>query len=116
MGDKSIAFDAKCASYEGSRPDLIPSFLNLTETNKDRALFSPMMDIWHQLGPLCRDWESTLMLLGHEIRVSNNIFYRSTREAARMQVNGADAIYQDLKERYPGNIPKAATPPASPGH
>lgn len=45
LGDKSLAFDEKCAGYMASRPELVPSFVNAAELVKDRVLMNDLNDI-----------------------------------------------------------------------
>lgn len=112
LGDKSAAFDQKCADYMASHPQFAPTYaINLTEVGKDRSLRTDVLDIWAHLGPLADDAQSTLMLIGHELMIANNIYYRTVREASKTGVPGAQAIYQELRERYPNN---PTTPPAPP--
>jgi|APTNR8051073442_1049403.scaffolds.fasta_scaffold02011_14 hypothetical protein len=67
-----------------SRADLVPSFLDTAEMAKDRKL------------------------------VADLAFYQNVRQAAKRGVSGADTIYNDLKERFPGRPKKEPEPPANP--
>ncbi len=38
LGEKTVAFDDKCASYMTSHPEFIPAYVSIPEMQKDRAL------------------------------------------------------------------------------
>lgn len=48
------------------------------------------------------------MLISSEIWMSDLSFYQSVRQGAKRGVAGAQAAYEDLAARFPGN-PKAKT-------
>ena len=111
FGDKSQAFDDKIASYEGQRPDLVPSFTSVPEVTKDRTLIAKMHTINGALGQLTDDCASTELILGGDIADHDKAFYAAVRLAAANGVAGAQAIYDDLKQRYPSVPHRPATPP-----
>ena len=102
MSDKTIAFDEKCASYMTAHPELVPSCVNTTEVNKDRALRVSLLDIEQQLKQLVEGVDDTIMLCASEAYTADLSFYQNVRQAAQRGVVGADTIYQDLKQRFPG--------------
>ncbi len=110
FGDKSQAFDEKCKDYEHQRPDLVPAFVSVPETDKDRALRDKMKTINGVLGQLADDGFCTELVLGGDLADSDKAFYAAVRLAAANGVPGAQAIYEDLKQRYPSVPRKPATP------
>jgi hypothetical protein len=114
MGDASVAFDAKCQDYMATRPDLVPSFLDKTEMAKDRQLVADLLPCLRELAPLCEALADTIMQANSDTYLGDLAFYQSVRQAAKRGVSGADTIYQDLQERYPGRKkkPKTADPVA----
>ena len=114
FGDKSQAFDEKCADYEAQRPDLVPNFVSVPETTKDRTLIAQMKTINAILAQLADDGFCTELVLGGDIADSDKAFYGNARFAAANGVPGAQAIYDDLKQRYPSVPRKPATPPPAP--
>ena len=102
MSDKTIAFDEKCASYMGAHPDLIPNYVNVVEVAKDRALRVALLDVFQQLSQLVEGLDDTMMLAASEAYTADLAFYQNVRQAAQRGVVGADTIYTDLKQRFPG--------------
>ena len=115
MGDKTLAFDEKCATYMAQNPGLVPGFVDVDEVNKDRALRLPLSDVLRELQSLTEAVSDTALLVGSEIYMADLSFYQNARQAAKRGVLGADTIHNDLKERFPGgNGGTPATPPAVP--
>lgn len=110
FGDKSQAFDSKCQDYEHQRADLVPAFVSVPEADKDRALRAKMKTINGVLGQLADDGFCTELVLGGDLADSDKAFYAAVRLAAANGVPGAQAIYEDLKQRYPSVPHKPATP------
>jgi hypothetical protein len=116
LGPASLGFDEQCASYMSTAPNLVPPFVDPAEVTKDRALRLILADIWRELRKLCEKVDDTLMLVGSEIWMADLSFYQTVKQASRRGVGGADTIYDDLKERFPGvsgdeEEPPAPTPP-----
>lgn len=110
IGDKSLAFDEKCAAYMTSRPELVPSFLDLVEMAKDRKLVADLLPCLQELAPICEGLEDTITLANSDNMIGDLAFYQNVQAAAKRGVPGTDTILNDLKTRFPGR-PK--TPPAN---
>lgn len=102
MGDKSIGFDEKCTAYMASNPEFTPGFVSLDEVKKDRDLRVQMMRFYSELNSLAQDVDDTLMVLGSEIWMADLAYYQSVREAAKRGRTGAQVLYDDLRQRFPG--------------
>lgn len=102
MGDKSIGFDEKCVTYMASNPEFLPGFVDLAEVNKDRALRTTMLRFFADLVTLNDTVDDTLRIVTSEIWMADLAYYQAVREAARRGRPGAEAIYEDLKQRFPG--------------
>lgn len=113
LKDKSVAFDQKCASYMAARPELIPGFIDTAELTKDRALMADLADIFRELNMLNEGVEDTMSLAGSEAFMADLAFYQSVRQAAKRGVPGSDAIYYDLRLRFPGRPPNKRETPAA---
>jgi hypothetical protein len=103
MGDKTVGFEQKCASYMASRPDLIPSFVDMNKLGQDRAAWADVADIMHALMDVYQPVDDTEMVLAHQIYLPDLSFYQNSQMAAKRNVPGAQAIYDDLKARFPGH-------------
>jgi hypothetical protein len=113
IGDKSVAFDEKCAAYMASRPDLVPSFLDTVEMGKDRKLVADLLPCLRELAPLCEGLEDTITLAQSDNMVGDLAFYLNVQSAAKRGVAGSDTILTDLKTRFPGR-PREAGPAPTP--
>jgi hypothetical protein len=102
LGSASLAFDEQCASYMATAPNLIPPFVDPAEVTKDRNLRLVLADVLREARKLCEALDDTLMQVGSEIWMADLSFYQTVRQAARRSVVGADAIYDELKQRFPG--------------
>ena len=102
LGTASLGFDEQCASYMATSPNLEPPFVSLAEVAKDRALRLTLADILRELKKLCEAVDDTHLVVGSEIWLADLSFYQTVRQAARRDVAGADAIYDDLRARFPG--------------
>lgn len=113
IGDKTLAFDDKCETYMTQNPTLIPGFVDTAEMAKDRALVDALLPCLRDLAPLCEGLEDTVTVANSDLYLSDLAFYQNVKVAAKRGVVGADAIYNDLKERFPGR--SGGTPPPSGG-
>lgn len=102
LGGASLQFDEQCASYMATAPNLVPPFVSVAEVAKDRALRLVLSDIFREVKKLCEQLDDTLMVVGSEVWMADISFYQTVRQAARRDVPGADTIYDDLAERFPG--------------
>ncbi len=102
LGSASLGFDEQCTSYMATAPNLIPPFVVVAEVTKDRALRLALADVLREARKLCEMVDDTLLLVGSEIWMADISFYQTVKQAARRDVPGADAIYDDLKQRFPG--------------
>ena len=114
LGEKTLGFDEKCASYMAQNPKLVPGFVDLAELDKDRALRAPLSDVVRELYALTQAVDDTVTLVGHEIYMSELAFYQNVRQAAKRSITGAQPIYDDLKDRFPGSGATLATPTPKP--
>lgn len=109
IADKTLAFDEKCKAYMASRPELVPSFLDLAELAKDRKLIDDLLPCLREIAPICEGLEDTISLAYTDVFVADLAFHANVKQAAKRGVAGTDTIYDDLKTRFPGR-PKAEPP------
>ena len=114
LGDKSVGFDEKCVAYMASHPEFTPGFVEPAEVAKDRSLRSQILEFSAELNTLNQAVDDTLMVLGSELWMADLAYYQSVREAARRGRGGADSIYQDLRQRFPGGGGPSGPAPAPP--
>lgn len=101
MGEKTIAFVEKAYEFAKQNPNLRPAFLEMNEFEID---FTDARSLWmllntvHQLENTIDDTE---MVAGSEAYQAALVFYQSVKMAARNNVPGAKAVYEELKMRFP---------------
>jgi hypothetical protein len=102
MGDKSVGFDEKVASYMASRPELVPGYVDTAALALNRSARVDVGDILRVVGDLWQRLSDTQLKLGSQVFKPELAFYHSAQEAAKHGVNGAQAIVDDLKARFAG--------------
>jgi hypothetical protein len=113
LGEKTLGFDEKCAGYMAANPKLVPGFVEVDELAKDRALRSPLAEVVRELDALTQSVDDTVTLVGHEIYMAELAFYQNVRQAAKRGISGAQPVYDDLKDRFPGSGATPAMPAAT---
>ncbi|MDR1400541.1 MAG: hypothetical protein LBJ41_11515 [Treponema sp.] len=102
MGDRSLAFVEKAHDYAHDNPDLVPSYLDIDDFDKD---FSDAHGLWrlhteiHQLDEIVED---TIMVAGSEAYHEAIAVYHNVQAAAKQDIPGAKAVYEELKPHFPG--------------
>ena len=102
MGDKSLAFVEKAHDYAVDNPSLVPSFLDMADFEKD---WQDAHGLWNVLNlgkQLVELLDDTVMSAGSEAYHAALAVYHNTQAAAKQDVPGAKAVYEDLKTRFPG--------------
>ncbi|HRI47048.1 MAG TPA: hypothetical protein PK559_08095 [Ignavibacteriaceae bacterium] len=100
MGDKSVAFVEKALEYAKMNPHLVPPYADIPELEQDLALAKQLQPIFLQLKTLFESVSDTYMAAGSEAMTAVTSFYNSVKNAAKSNVPGTDAIYDDLKKRF----------------
>ena len=106
LGEKSVAFDDKCAAYMSSHPEFMPAYVSLVEVQKDRALRLQMDKFRSRLALLTAKTNDTYDLAGNEVMMVNLAYYGNTADAAKRGRTNASDIHADLATRYPGRAGK----------
>ena len=97
-----------------AHPELVPGFVSMNETNKDRALRRDLSDIFQPLTELHQAISDTDTLASHDSYVTYLSFYNNAKEAARRGVLGADTIVANLQRFFPRGGRSNPPPPAPP--
>lgn len=107
LGEKSVGFDEKCASYMTSNPDYIPSYVQFAEVLKDRAARAQFLKFLPRLRLLTGKADDTFDVIGNEIMLADLAYYNNTADAAKRGRPAAQDIHDDLATRYAGRPSKA---------
>jgi hypothetical protein len=107
LGDKSVAFDQKCAGYMTTNPEFLPAYVDMTEVLKDRAARAQFQKFLPLLNLIASQGLDTFNVIGNEIYMADLRYYNSTGDAAKLGRPGAADIHDDLSSRYPGHVTKS---------
>ncbi len=107
MGDKTLAFVDKALEYAHQHPDLVPTFVDVPEADKDFQLSRDLYEILQAIRPLVRAIEDAMMISGSEAYEASLMFYSAIKSASRGNIPGSEAIYDDLQKRFPHRSKKA---------
>jgi precorrin-6x reductase len=97
LGEKNIAHFEKCAQYAISNPEFVPPFMSAEEFNRDLNAYKASLILLRPFAQLSSNLDDTATLCGAEVREQGSAFYNSVKQAAKMGVPNAKAIYDDLK-------------------
>jgi hypothetical protein len=101
MGEKSVSFVDKTKELATLNPTLCPSFMNLEDfvvDYSDARSLTPLLVTLNQVTDAVSD---TQLLAGSEAYQAALTFYKAVKFAASQNVDGAKAIYEALKVRFP---------------
>ena len=107
LGDKTLAFVDKTNSYSQANPQLCPSYFSQAEFAIDFADYQSLRPLAMLTEQLLHTIDDTMMMAGSEAYVSSLSFYNSTKDAAKRDIPGAKAVYDDLSVRFPSTRAKA---------
>ncbi|WP_395139873.1 hypothetical protein [Armatimonas sp.] len=113
MGDKTVAFVEKVLEYAESHPQFLPPYVEHAALVVDVTGVVALSPLAHALSALAVGAEDTRMLAGSEAYTAALAYYQSVKTAARRKIPGAEALYRDLAERFPGaprKQPQTPTP------
>ena len=114
MADKTVAFVQKTTDYATNNPTFMPSFVNLTELKQDTAGMAALTPLRQQFQQLATDTDSTVMVAGGEAYASALTVYANIKFMAKNKQQGAQAAYDDLRARFPGNHTGTKKAPIAP--
>jgi len=100
MSDGSTPFVEKALGYCKSDPQFMPAYVNIPEMEIDFNAVVDLTDFARVSLKLSSGLSDTITLSGSEAYVSALSYYNSVKNAAKMNVPGAKAIYDDLKKRF----------------
>ena len=100
-GAAIMAFNKKTLIYARQNPQYVPHYLDINGTNADQELCNKLKTIKERLEILNDGLQSTILALQNEIYASTRTVYRTVESAAKQNVPGSAAIYNDLKQHFP---------------
>jgi hypothetical protein len=103
MGQKSFTFVEKSYNYAIENPTLVPAYLDMQAYKID---FTDAHGLWTVRNDALQVYEmldDSTMSAGSESFQASLVFYNAVKAAAAQNVPGAKAIYDELKQRFPGH-------------
>jgi hypothetical protein len=102
MSDKTVPFVEKTLDYAKTNPQFAPAYMSIPELKIDIEAVYMLTQITRPIDQLREGLGGTMMLAGSEAYIAALAYYNSVKQAAKMNVPGARAIYDDLSKRFPG--------------
>jgi hypothetical protein len=103
MADKTVAFVTKTTDYATNNAAFVPAFVDLAELRQDTAGMAALAPLRQQFEQLALDTDSTVMVAGSEAYGNALTVYGNIKFLAKNKQPGAQAAYDDLSVRFPGN-------------
>jgi hypothetical protein len=97
LGNETENWIVKVRNYMLQRPDLIPSWLNQAEMDKDLEARQYLTPLIARVRQLLEEIEDTNMLLSTDIYHAALAYYNNVKQASVNNVAGTTSIYQDLQ-------------------
>jgi hypothetical protein len=109
MGDKTVAFVRKAAHY--ARADAArPAYLDVEEMERDLGAVDILSTLHRPLAQIVANLDDSVMAAGAEAYSAALAYYHSIKGAARARVPGAQAIADDLSQRFANRMSNGKTP------
>lgn len=109
MSDGTEPFVAKVMDYATSDPQFAPPYMDVPEMKKDFDAVTQLLPLLRTVDQLEDNLSDTTMMAGSEAYVAALSYYNSVKMAAKMNVPGAKAIYEDLRKRFEKQGPRPVT-------
>lgn len=100
MSDKTVPFVEKTLDYCTSAPQFAPTFMDRDELAADMKVVNQLIPVFRVVKQLSDGLDDTSMQAGAESYVNALAYYNSVKMAAKNDVPGAKAIYEDLSKRF----------------
>ena len=100
MSDKTVPFVEKTLDYCTSAPQFAPSFMDREALAADMKVVNQLIPVFRIVKQLSDGLDDTSMEAGAESYVNALAYYNSVKLAAKNDVPGAKAIYEDLSKRF----------------
>ncbi len=111
MGDKTVSFVRKATDYARSDAQLRPAYIDMGELERDLQAVDALTGLRRALAPIMDGLDDSMLAAGSEAYSAALSYYQAVKGAARSRIHGAQAIADDLGQRFPGR-PRNTNPPA----
>lgn len=110
MAEKTVSFVSKALDYAESNPEFAPKYLDIKALQTDVKAVTDLTSVEQPVQNLFIQLNDTIMMSGSEAYIAALMYYNSVKAAARRNVPGAKAIYDDLKVRFEQARKKTPSP------
>lgn len=100
MSDKSFPFVKKSKEYASQKANLVPAFMSVDEMHKDVDGVDVLQGFYNPISQIAKALDDTITVAGSEAYSAALIFYKNVQVASKMNVHGAQEIYDDLRKRF----------------
>ena len=100
MSDKTAPFVDKCLDYSNAAPQFAPPYMDKEALAGDLKVNNQLTPLFRTVKGLFDGLDDTVMESGAEAYLVALSYYNSVKQAAKMDVPGAKAIYEDLRKRF----------------
>ena len=100
MSDKSTPFVKKVLEYLNISNKFTPSYLDVTKLNSNFDSIDDLAKIERSLHQILEGVIDTSIVVGSETYLGSLSYYNSVKQAAKMNIQDAKVIYEDLKVRF----------------
>jgi hypothetical protein len=114
LGTERGAMDEAFWAEMAAHPELVPSFINMSNLALDRALRSVLAEIAARTAELHEGVTDTGQAAGSDIFMGYMAFYANVQQAAKRGVAGTDATLANLARFIPRGRRAPAPPPPNP--
>lgn len=104
LGDKSIGFVEKSVELAQLNPMIWPSYASMNGFILDLQDVIRLRGTLYKLQQLANSVDDTMMISGSEAYNTALVFYTSVKTAVKQNIQGAKAVYDELKKRFPGKL------------
>jgi hypothetical protein len=101
MGEKTYSFVSKAYELAKENPELCPKYLDINDFQIDIEDVMKLITLKTSLNQIHEGVADTEMVAGSEAYQSALEFYQEVKRAAKNDIYGAKAIYEELKKRFP---------------
>ncbi len=102
LGDKRLAFGTKAYEYATAYSQFCPAYLDMESFRTDMADVNNLRLLEISLRQLVDGVDDTVMIAGGEAYNQALVFYQAVKQAAKQDIVGAKAIYNELHSHFPG--------------
>lgn len=102
LGERSLSYAEKTVQYSQSNSEFLPAYVDAAELKKDFDGYVLLNGFLRKLAQIVKNLDDTATLCGSEAISGVGAYYQSVKQATKMGVPNAKAIYDDLSQRFEG--------------